>query len=115
MQRISSALAHLRDAAALDELLAPMRDGVALKRKLRIGFCGHQYTYDGRTRVARCLLTNGEIVACYSVAEVSLQEAKWIALSCEELREWSMNNFRAAVERALQAKVTATDELPNQF
>ena|ERR1700735_20157 len=103
MERISSALARLGDAAALNELLAPLRDSAALKRKLRLGFRGHKYTYDVQTRIARCLLTNGEIVACYSVTEVSLEEAKAIAIECEELGEWSLRTFQAAVVRALGA------------
>jgi hypothetical protein len=104
MERISSVLAHLGDAAALDELLAPLRDSAAIKRKLRLGFRGHKYTYDGQTRIARCLLTNGEIVACYSVTEVSLEEAKMIAVACEDLSEWSIRTFEAAVVRALEAQ-----------
>jgi hypothetical protein len=108
MEKLSSALARVADAAALNELLAPMRDSAALKRKLRLGFRGHQYTYDVRTRVARCLLTNGEIVACYSVTEVSLEEAKMIARACEDLSEWSMRTFEAAVARALGVEVRRT-------
>jgi len=104
MERISAALARLSDAAALNELLAPLRDSAAIKRKLRLGFCGHKYTYDVQTRIARCLLTNGEIVACYSVTEVSLEEAKMIALVCEDLSEWSMRTFEVAVARALGAE-----------
>jgi hypothetical protein len=106
MERISSVLARLGDAAALNELLAPLRGSAAIKRKLRLGLCGHQYTYDVRRRVARCLLTNGEIVACYSVTEVSLEEAKMIALACEDLNEWSMRTFEAAVARALESART---------
>lgn len=104
MEKISAALARLGDAAALNELLAPMRDSAALKRKLRLGFCGHKYTYDVQTRIARCLLTNGEIVACYSVTEVSLAEAKMIAAACEALSEWSMTTFQEAVAGALAAE-----------
>jgi hypothetical protein len=106
MERVSSALARLGDAAALHELLAPLRDGAALKRKLRLGFRGHKYTYDARMRVARCLLSNGEVVACYSVMEVSLEEAKLIAMACEDLREWSLSNFHRAVEGALRGPAT---------
>jgi hypothetical protein len=103
MERILSALARLNDPAAMSELLAPMRGKAALRRKLRPGFCGHKYTYDLNTRIARYLLTNGEIVACYSVTEVSLEEAKTIALACEELGEWSIRTFQAAVVHALGA------------
>jgi hypothetical protein len=104
MERILSALARLNDAAAVNQLLAPLRDGATLKRKLRPGFCGRKYTYDLNTRIARYLLTNGEIVACYSVTEVSLEEAKTIAIACEHLGEWSMRTFQAAVVRALGAQ-----------
>jgi hypothetical protein len=104
MERILSALARLNDAVAMSELLAPMRDKAALKRKLRPGLCGHQYIYDLNTRIARCVLTNGEIVACYSVTEVSLEEAKTIAIACESLDEWSMTTFQSAVLHALAAK-----------
>lgn len=103
MERILSVLARLNDAAAVNQLLAPMRNSATLKRKLRPGFCGHKYTYDLNTRVARYLLTNGEIVACYSVTEVSLEEAETIAIACEHLGEWSMRTFQAAVVRALGA------------
>jgi hypothetical protein len=104
MERILSALARLNDAAAVNQLLAPMRNRATLKRKLRPGFCGHKYTYDLNARIARFLLTNGEIVACYSVTGVSLEEAKTIAIACEHLGEWSMRTFQAAVVSALGAE-----------
>jgi hypothetical protein len=34
---------------------------------------------------------------------VSLEEAKMIAMACEDLHEWSMRTFQAAVARALGA------------
>ena len=104
MERILSALARLNDAAAMSEILAPMRNKASLKRKLRPGFCGHKYTYDLNTRIARYLLTNGEIVACYSVTGVSLEEAKAIAVACEYLGEWSIRTFQATVVHALGAE-----------
>jgi hypothetical protein len=104
MERILSALARLNDAAAVNRLLAPMRNSATLKRKLRPGFCGHKYAYDLNTRIARFLLTNGEIVVCYSVTGVSLEEAKTIAIACEHLGEWSMRTFQAAVIGALGAQ-----------
>ncbi|MDP9013473.1 MAG: hypothetical protein M3O41_12615 [Pseudomonadota bacterium] len=99
--RIFDATARLDDAAALSALIAPMRDTATLKKKLRPGFRGHKYFYDRRTHTARYLLTNGDVVACYSVTEVSLGEAKAIAARCERMDEWSMTAFKAAVERAL--------------
>jgi hypothetical protein len=102
MDRILSVLARLNDAAAVNELLAPMRDREALKRKLRPGFRGHKYAYDLHTRTARYLLTNGEVVACYSVTDVSLEQATMIAAACDDLIEWSMRTFQATVARALE-------------
>jgi hypothetical protein len=99
--KIFDASARLDDAGALNALLAPMRDGAMLKKKLRPGYRGHKYFYEQHTRTARYLLTNGDVVACYSVTEVSLGEAKAIAARCEGITEWCMTEFRAAVERAL--------------
>ena len=99
--RIIDAMARLDDVTALNALLAPIRDGATLKRKLRPGYRGHKYFYDRHTHTARFLLTNGDIVSCYSVTEVSLGEAKAIAARCEGISEWCMTAFRAAVERAL--------------
>ncbi|HEY2107183.1 MAG TPA: hypothetical protein VGH29_15395 [Candidatus Binataceae bacterium] len=101
MEKILSAMARLNDVAAINELLAPMRDRAALKRKLRPGFRGHKYVYDRRMRTARYLLTNGEFVACYSVTDVSLEQAAMIATACDEISEWSMTTFQAAVDRVL--------------
>jgi hypothetical protein len=102
--KISDARARLDDRTALNALLAPMRDAETLKRRLRPGYRGHKYFYDEHTHTARYLLTNGDVVACYSVAEVSLGEAKAIAARCEGISEWCMTAFRAAVERALGAE-----------
>jgi hypothetical protein len=99
--KIFDAMARLDDATALNALLAPMRDGATLRKKLRPGFRGHKYFYDRHTHTARYLLTNGDVVACYSVTDVSLGEAKAIAARCEGIDEWSMTAFQAAVERAL--------------
>jgi len=99
--KIIDAVARLDDVNALNALLAPMRDGATLKRKLRPGFRGHKYFYDRHAHTAHYLLTNGDIVSCYSVTEVSLGEAKAIAARCEGISEWCMTAFRAAVERAL--------------
>ena len=99
--KIIDAMARLDDVNALNALLAPMRDGATLKRKLRPGYRGHKYCYDRHSHTAHYLLTNGDVVSCYSVTEVSLGEAKAIAARCEGISEWCMTAFRAAVERAL--------------
>jgi hypothetical protein len=102
--KIFDATARLDDVNALNTLLAPMRDGANLKKKLRPGYRGHKYFYDQQSHTARYLLTNGDVVACYSVTEVSLGEAKAIAARCEGIHEWCMTAFRTAVEQALGAK-----------
>jgi hypothetical protein len=99
--KIIDAVARLDDVTALNALLAPIRDGATLKRKLRPGYRGHKYFYDRHSHTAHYLLTNGDVVSCYSVTELSLGEAKAIAARCEGISEWCMTAFRAAVERAL--------------
>jgi hypothetical protein len=105
MEKILSVLARIDDAAAINELLVPMRNRAALKRKLRTGFRGHKYAYDRWARTARYLLTDGEVVACYSVTDVSLEEAATIAIACDEISNWSMRSFRGTVKRVLGPEV----------
>ena len=66
--KIIDAVARLDDVNALNALLAPMRDGATLKKKLRPGYRGHKYFYDRHSHTARYLLTNGDVVSCFSVA-----------------------------------------------
>jgi hypothetical protein len=108
MEKILSALARLNDEAAINELLVPMRNRAALKKKLRPGFRGHKYAYDRWARTARYLLTDGEVVACYSVTDVSLEEAATIAIACDEISDWSMRSFRGTVKRVLHAEFRRT-------
>jgi hypothetical protein len=104
MEKILSVTARLDDAAAINALLAPLRDSRSIKRRLRPGFCGHKYSYYRHTRTAHYLLTDGEIVACYSVTDVSLDQAATIAVACESITDWSLGTFQAAVEHALGAE-----------
>jgi hypothetical protein len=101
MEKILFATARINDAAAIKVLLTPMRDRAALKRKLRPGFRGHKYAYDEWAHTARYLLTDGEIVCCYSVTGISLEQAATIATACDQISEWSTRTFQAAVERVL--------------
>ena len=108
MEKILSVTARLDDAAAINALLAPLRDSRSIKRRLRPGFCGHKYSYYRHTRTAHYLLTDGEVVACYSVTDVSLDQAANIAAACEGIIDWSLATFQAAVERALDADPALT-------
>ena len=108
MEKILSVLARLDDEAAINELLIPMRNRAALKKKLRSGFCGHKYAYDRWARTAHYLLTDGEVVACYSVTDVSLEEAAIIATACDEISNWSTRTFRGTVRRVLSAEFQRT-------
>jgi len=108
MEKILSVLARLDDEAAINELLIPMRNRAALKKKLRSGFCGHKYAYDRWARTAHYLLTDGEVVACYSVTDVSLEEAAIIATACDEISNWSTRTFRGTVKRVLGTEFRRT-------
>jgi hypothetical protein len=99
--KIVDAMARLDDAAAMIALLAPMRAGTRLQEKLRLGFRGHQYFYDRRSRTARYLHTDGTTVVCFSIARVSLSQASAVAMRCDLMSDWSTVAFRAAVQRAI--------------
>ncbi len=103
--KITDTRARLDDAAEMNALLAPLRDSKRVQEKLLLGFRGHQYFYDRRTRIARYLYTDGAIVICYSITNVSLAQASVIAVHCEAVTVRSMTAFRSAVERALGVRL----------
>jgi hypothetical protein len=97
--------AQLTDTDALDRLVAPLSNGQRLRTQLRPGYAGvtHDYNYD--TRAGHYIGADGELVVCYTVTGVTLQQAAEIAGELTDLTTWDGGAFEAAVERALGAQI----------
>ena len=99
--KMTCAAARLNDSAALDALTSQIPSGEELRHHLRPGYEGSAQRYTAETRSLVTVAADGEIAACYTVSGVSVQEAATITAECEDIDEWSIESFRAAVERAL--------------
>jgi hypothetical protein len=62
--------------------------------------------YDDASMVARFVRSNGEMVACYTVENVTIDESEMIAAQCELLNEWHLDTFTRAVHVALDPTLT---------
>jgi len=102
--KIFCALARLDDDAAMRSLLQPIKDAKSVRAVLRMVrtsiLCP---LYDEEMRVARYIVLdiNNHIVGCYSVTDISRQQAKKITAGCVSVSRWSPAAFDAVVERVL--------------
>lgn len=61
--------------------------------------------YDDDAMIARFVRSDGSTVACYAVADVTIDEGEMIAAQCELLDVWNLENFSRAVHVALDPEV----------
>lgn len=99
--KLYTASANMNDAAAIETLLAPIKNGEQLRKILKPGHTGRTQGYDKGTRTARYLMSDGTMVVCYTVADITLEQAATIAAECDSVTEWNTAVFQAVVERAL--------------
>lgn len=111
-QRINEAHARLDDAAEMAAFLAAIPNADKLEALLKQRRVVSTRAYDDETMVARFVRSNGTTVACYTVAEVTIDEGEMIAAQCELLSEWNVENFAQAVHLALDTD-TADSSQPS--
>lgn len=105
MKKILITHARLNDHEALKRLVAPLPDVDQLFSGVRSGFSGHTHKYDFDNHTAFYVVCDGEVITCYTVTDVALQQAAKIAAECGAIETWGDASFRSAVERALGVDV----------
>jgi hypothetical protein len=98
---INETHARLDDAAQMAAFLAPIPNSVQLGLLLQEKKIVSTRAYEDEAMVARFVRCNGEIVACYTVREVTIDESEMIAAQCELLHDWNIETFSGAVHLAL--------------
>ncbi len=102
--RILVAAARLNDKAAMRVLLAPIKNSRGLHELLRNARTSFRaQSYEQEARLARYVTFDPVTrdVTCYTVTDLSIQEAANIAVECDAIRMWNQAAFEAAVDRAL--------------
>ena len=104
-REISATNARLEDAAQMARFLAPIPNGGSLEALLKQRKVVSTRTYDDEEMLARFVRSDGTMVDCYTVKEVTIDEAEMIAAQCELMEVWNVEGFSRAVHMALDPEI----------
>ena len=103
LTKLHTLTVRLSDAQALADFLAdiPYHDGLAELLATR----APQNTrgYDDDNQIARFVISDGNVVTCFTVPGITIDQAEMITLACEEADAWDEASFQQAVTRVLRA------------
>jgi hypothetical protein len=100
---VSMATALLADAAAMARFLAPIPNGDRLAKILGDGKPISSRAYDDDTWTARFVASDGVSVKCFTVIDVTIDQAEIIASVSLDFSSWQEADFRDMVRRVLAA------------
>jgi hypothetical protein len=97
------ATAPLADPAAMAKFLSPMPNGDALAKVLGGGKPVSSRAYDDDAWTARFVSSDGVIVKCFTVTNVTIDQAEMIAGVSPDFSAWQEPEFREMVKEILAA------------
>jgi hypothetical protein len=98
---IFMATARLADAAAMAGFLAPIPNGAELAKLLGSPRPIASRAYDDETWTARFVASDAIYVKCFTVSDITIDQAEMIAAACPDISGLTLDEFRQAVEQAL--------------
>jgi len=98
---ISMATARLADPAAMAQFLSPIPNSDQLAKVLDGRKAISSRAYDDATWTARFVASDGDVVKCFTVHGVTIDQAEMIAAVCIDISAWQETEFREAVDRVL--------------
>jgi hypothetical protein len=99
--RIFVATARLDDEDAMAKFLAPIPNGERLAKVLEDGHPLTSRAYDDDTWTARFVASDATEVTCFTVSDITIDQAEMIAAACPDVGGLTLDEFRRAVEQAL--------------
>ena len=99
--QIAMATARLDDAEAMARFLAPIPNGDRLARVLETSHPMASRAYDDDTWTARFVASDTNLVKCFTVSEITIDQAEMIAAACPDVGGLTLDEFRQAVQLAL--------------
>jgi hypothetical protein len=97
---IHSEAAPLADSFALTQFLLPIPNGDQLGKLLEVGKRISTRAYDDETDTARFVESDGETVHCFTVTDITIDQAEMIAVECVGM-QLGIEGFGESVARAL--------------
>jgi len=99
--KIMLSTAHLDDAVSMAPFLAPIPNGEQLAKVLGAGGPIASRAYDDDTWTGRFVDSDGTVVKCFTVTDITIDQAEMIAAACPDIRGLDLEQFRLAVAQAL--------------
>ena len=99
--RISCETARLSDAAAMAIFLSAVPNGEELAKVLHSKETVSSRAYDDETWTARFVASDGQVVKCFAVTDITIDQAEMIAAACAANPTLDESGFREAVAQSL--------------
>lgn len=99
--KISCATVLLDDAEAMARFLSAIPNGEELAKVLHSKGTVSSRAYDDETWTARFVASDGRVVKCFAVTDITIDQAEMIAAACTENPALDEEGFREAVAQSL--------------
>jgi hypothetical protein len=100
--KILAAAARIGDSQSMAAFLAAIPDSEELAALLAGREPLNTRAYDDPTQTARFVISDGAAVTCFTVPDITIDQAEMITIECENTDAWDEAAFRLAAARALR-------------
>ena len=107
--RISFAAARLDDAGAMRNFLLGIPNSDDLAKVLEDRNPVSSRAYDDDTWTARFVASDGAVVKCFAVSDITIDQAEMIAAACIDISTWDETLFREVVAQSLKPTIDSLD------
>jgi GH24 family phage-related lysozyme (muramidase) len=95
--------ARIDEPQAMAAFLASIPDSEELAELLGRKEPLNTRAYEDEEQTARFVISDGTTVTCFTITDITIDQAEMITLECEKSDAWSDSAFREAATRALAA------------
>ena len=93
--------ARIDEPQAMAAFLASIPDNEELAALLGTKEALNTRAYEDESQTARFVISDGTSVTCFTVTDITIDQAEMITIECEKSDAWSDTAFREAAVRAL--------------
>jgi hypothetical protein len=103
LTKLHTATVRLDDRKALSDFLASVPNSDGLAQLLASRTPQNTRAFDDDNQVARFVISDGSLVTCFTVDDITIDQAELITLACEEADAWDEASFQQALAGVLGA------------